>query len=1009
MADKKVTRQLSIFINDREVVNSLGGINREIAKVNGQMRNLNKSSDTYDQDLSKLKNTLGELKDRQSDFKEEIYDTNKAGQQASEVFSNIFVGLRTGNLAMVKEGMQGVKGAIVGATRAGLAFIATPIGATIALIAGAFASAKAIFDYNRGLEQANEKLRSLGVEAQNLSVVRSEIEATAETFNKEFNDIAEKVNSFSKTYGISMSEANEVIRQGLADGGAQNDEFLDSLGEYDEFFASAGFSATEFINILNTGFELGIYTDKLPDALKEADLSLREQTKTTRDALVNAFGASFTDDILQRVSSGETTTKQALEEIAAQAEKTGLSQQQQAQLTADVFKGAGEDAGGALKILEAVGQSATRELDSTAQAQLKLAEANEKLNKAQAELFEVEGFSDIWLNIQTVAVDALASVLEYLGELKQDLQPLIDIVGVLFVGVWEQLKFVVSGVFGVIGGILKGFGSLIGGLFKAIKQLIEGDFLGAFITLQTGISNAFKNVANAFISLYNNALELADKMIDAISPVLETLGVDVDKLKERLESFKGVEFEIKRTETNETNNTTTEDTPTNTTVNTKSQETIEREKKEALERQKIRDAAAKEELSKRKALEAAKIQLAEAELELFIANAKTKIDENGLLTQELIAQEVERLQSIKDKQQQFNDEELARKLVEAEANAKTEEEFLALKEALNIEYNLKKQELDLAFQQETDVLKKEYETQQAALEAEQLLFQKELDLEAAENEFEEQRIRTEQQYETELADLKKRLQDGFITEQQFAIASENLEKQKAANLEAIDKAEKQARLAAYGDLFGNIAQLLGENTAAGKAAAIAEIGISQGLAVARVWSAKDTLPSPFNIIAKVAQTALAIGNVLSALKQVSSVKTPKFFFGGPTGKDAALGYDQYGPITGHVHKNEWVAPEIMTQNPVYADTIGWLESERKRIIGKPFVEGGETTPNTLPPNVNAQASPETTNMLMGVLTQLNTILSSGIIAKAVIGYQEAEAIDDLNNERQQSNNNGTLS
>ena len=74
-----------------------------------------------------------------------------------------------------------------------------------------------------------------------------------------------------------MSEANAIIAQGLADGGAKNNEFLDSLGEYDEFFASAGYSAKEFIDILNTGYDLGIYNDKLPDALKEADLALKEK------------------------------------------------------------------------------------------------------------------------------------------------------------------------------------------------------------------------------------------------------------------------------------------------------------------------------------------------------------------------------------------------------------------------------------------------------------------------------------------------------------------------------------------------------------------------------------------------------------------------------------------------------------------------------------------------------------------------------------------------------------
>ena len=53
---------------------------------------------------------------------------------------------------------------------------------------------------------------------------------------------------------------------------------------------------------------------------------MREQTTSTRDALVNAFGASFSDDILKRVSTGKTTTKDALIEINKEAEKYNLTQ-----------------------------------------------------------------------------------------------------------------------------------------------------------------------------------------------------------------------------------------------------------------------------------------------------------------------------------------------------------------------------------------------------------------------------------------------------------------------------------------------------------------------------------------------------------------------------------------------------------------------------------------------------------------------------------------------------------
>jgi len=139
---------------------------------------------------------------------------------------------------------------------------------------------------------------------------------------------------------------------------------MQSIGEYSTFFSQAGYSVEEFAGIVNAGFDLGMYTDKLPDAIKEADISLREMTTTTRDALVNAFGDDFTNEIATKVNSGAITTKQALELIAEESEKVvqkngeiGLSSEQAATLTADVFRGAGEDAGGALAIFEAVNVS----------------------------------------------------------------------------------------------------------------------------------------------------------------------------------------------------------------------------------------------------------------------------------------------------------------------------------------------------------------------------------------------------------------------------------------------------------------------------------------------------------------------------------------------------------------------------------------------------------------------------------------------------------------------------
>jgi len=939
MSKDNVTRRVSIFVNGKEVENSLKGVEGAMAQVRNRLRLLNTDSETYDKDSKELAQTMNDLRQRQSQYREELGLTNKTMQEANEIsgglrgtLTGIWDSLASGDLQGAKDGISAITSGIGGMVKASLAFIATPIGAAITVIAGIAAGTKAIFDFNKELNAMNSELRALGVNSSEISKVRDEVSATAETFDKDFKEIAEKANSLSKTYGISMSEANQIIAEGLASGGAQNAEFLDSLGEYDEFFAKAGFSAKEFSDVINTGYDLGIYSDKLPDALKEADLALKENTKSTRDALVNAFGASFSDDILNKVKTGELTTKQALDAIAQKAQESNLSQQQYAQLTADVFKGAGEDAGGAQKIFEALGQSAKRELDATAKASLSLVDANERLNKAQAELFEIKDFGDVWTKIKAVAVDAFASMLEYISDVKKDIQPLIDFVGVVFSNAWETTKATFSIFFELIKTNFKLIGNIVSTFVEFFKKIFQGDFKGALDALKNGFLNVVNTVSNAFGRMKNVILDALIGIINNIAPVLEALGLDVDKLKKSIEGFKSKEVKIKAEVTTTTTANNKVITPTSGSggggATADALKAEQKAREDAAAKQKAAEEKARQEkLRKEKEYLDAIIALGKAELDYYIVNNRSKIDKNGELTQSLIDEETKRLDNIKQK-----------KLEQLGLELGTNEQLIALKQAQgfalstkDLEYLTTKQQLELQFQQDTTALQNEFEAQEKAKKAEQLLADNEIKLLEAETEFEAQRIRADQNYQTELADLQARKQKGFLTEQQFAALSKDLEAKTAEDKIKIARAERDAKMAEYGTLFGNIATLLGENTAAGKAAALASVALSQGLAVARIWEQPSTLPSPFDVAAKVAGTAVAVGNVLIAAKQISSVKTPKttntkFFFGGNTGNKAALGYDEYGPVTGYVHKNEYVIPEVMTQDPQFANTIGWLEA-----------------------------------------------------------------------------------
>ena len=1015
MARREIPRELSIYINDKQVINSFAGISRAITQTTGEMNNLNRNSATYNEDLNRLSGELSQLTTRQTEFRNEIRGTSEAMDDGTGSFAKFKDGLLSGDFKSAKEGLAGIKNEMVNLVKSSIAFIATPVGAAIAVLAGIVVGTKALFDFNKELEVSNKTLRSFGVAAEELTKTRSAIQATAETYEKEFDEIAEKANSLAKSYGISMLEANEIIAKGLAEGGAQNKEFLDSIGEYDEFFAKAGYSAQEFIDIINSGSSLGIYADKLPDALKEADLSLKEQTKATRDALENAFGGAFSDQLLAKVASGTITTKEALQEIAKESAKTQLSQQQQAQLTADIFKGAGEDAGGALKILQAVGGTVKTEMTAAAKASDDLRVANEKLNNAQAELFEIEGFGGMWDVIKAQATDALAEIIIYLSDLKKDIQPLIDIVGVILVIAFEQFKATVVTVFNIVGFAVKVFFDYLKFGFDLIKKIITGDFKGAFKLFGDYFLNLGKTIEKFFGKIQNTVLSSIQGIVRSIAPLLEAIGLDVDAIQKKLESWK-----VKKV--------TDENKPTENTKPKKTAEELAEEQRllaEALAKQKaLRDAArqkeeearkkaaekkraeeekaAKLELDRMLALAKAKADLAKAELNFFIANERSKLDSTKQLTPQIIAEETSRLERILDKQLTAMANERLAQVEKAEADAKSAEELAIVKYTIDLEYETQRQNLQLEFQQTTDALKKEYEAEQKVLAAEQLQADNELALMEADNSFEAGKIKQQQDYQSQLAGYKKLLDDKKITESEYIRFKDAAEKQQAE----IDRQREINKVNASLNAFGQLAGALGELFGQSKELAITQAGINGALAITSILSAPSMGNPILDAAVKAVQIAATVVSVAAQVKQITKAKAPKkpkFYYGGFTG-DNAIGYDQYGKIVGDVHDNEYVIPKAMTQSPRYANTIAWLEAERTGKSSRKFAEGGASSSNMIPELVMNENDAEMKGLLRALLYRLDNPITPNLI----FGYDQAKAVEDLNSERVASEQNATV-
>ena len=446
----------------------------ELTKAEKKYRDLASTQGLATAETKKAQKQVQDLRQEIDDINEPIGRFNdNVGNYASAVpgFDRLNgalsgVGVNLGEIASggvgVRAAFAAIGAGLVSATRAGLAFIATPIGLTIAALAAIGIATKAFFDFNVKIAETNVLVERLAnTTGAATDKLREQATAIESAYGKDFNEAVRELADLQRDFGVSSEEAFKIYNDGLARGGAASGEFGDSIREYGQLFAANGFSAQEFIDILNTGIDLGIYNDKLPDAIKEAGISLQEQTKSTREALVNAFGASFTADLLDQVNTGAITIKDALNLIAEESERVGLNQEQLATLTADVFRGAGEDAGGAQKIFEALNESvnlSSEALSDLSEAQRKSAELFDELESAQTEAFKSDDaiaflavVKQVWIKIKIAFFDSITFItktwvsgIELIGANFAAFSVRIQAIPALFKAVFEDVKSILK-------------------------------------------------------------------------------------------------------------------------------------------------------------------------------------------------------------------------------------------------------------------------------------------------------------------------------------------------------------------------------------------------------------------------------------------------------------------------------------------------------------------------------------------------------------------------------------
>ena len=135
-----------------------------------------------------------------------------------------------------------------------------------------------------------------------------------ELYGIDMNETLRGVNSLMQQYGLTAQEAMDYIVVGTQNGLDKTNELGDNLNEYAGKFSQAGYSASEYFQLLDNGLKNGAYNlDKVNDAINEV---------TTRlvDGTIGESIGSFstrTQELFASWQNGGATQKQVIDSIVA--------------------------------------------------------------------------------------------------------------------------------------------------------------------------------------------------------------------------------------------------------------------------------------------------------------------------------------------------------------------------------------------------------------------------------------------------------------------------------------------------------------------------------------------------------------------------------------------------------------------------------------------------------------------------------------------------------------------
>ena len=533
--DKMYKRSLKVYIDGKEVENSVAGIQKEMRKLRGEMKNLTIGTEEYEKKAAEMRKLNGILREHRknvsgvADEQDRMTEAIKNALGLNSKFANSIMGITTNG--------NGLKGMLAGATQAVSSFgnallglLANPVVLGIAGIAGAGAAFKWFYDYNQGISKATELTREfLGLTGSELQSVRSEIQAIADGWGKDYKTVLQAVDNLTTTYGLTAGEAMDIIKDGFQAGADEGGKFLGLLSQYSGSFKDAGISAKELVGYI-TQTRSGIFSEGGMALIQMASKKIREMTDATKSAL-EGIGIDA-DDMQRKLANGQLSMADAIKQISAQLSTVGTNSQAAGKVLSDVFGRQGAAAGQTMiKYLSEMVtdmeelKKVTGEDDAIIRQQV---ESQAELNRVTSALFDVtgKGWRETILSLKLIATQWLVAVAKrtvdvanyFIDWYNESLlvRGTIQTITVVIRNLWAVAKVVFNGIVDAVklaGRELKAIGDILEGIitfnYDKVAKGFEGLGMGIVNSLKEsfGDAKAFgSEIASNTVAGFNQAL-----------------------------------------------------------------------------------------------------------------------------------------------------------------------------------------------------------------------------------------------------------------------------------------------------------------------------------------------------------------------------------------------------------------------------------------------------------------------------------------------------------------------